>query len=259
MLMSILFTSCQKVNNALVDDSQPINVQLTYFDKDSVDITQYVGNSSSRLSIVDTFLVTLSSVQNFSDLEVKVQNDSGSVITDAIFSSATENTIRSVLTVAPSNVYVGDLTYTFTAYNKAGAAGDYAIKLVSLYNSANNPPVVVSVSVPDSAKIDTTKTIVFDLHATVHDLYGLSDISRVYFNTTKPDGTPSSGNPWIMYDDGGASGIAGDDDAIANDGIYTLEIQLPPGTALGVYKFTFYAVNRSGISSAPVSHNLKVY
>lgn len=255
----MLLASCQKPDNVVVDSSQPINVQLAYFGKDSLDIAQYVNEPSSHLTIVDSFLVTLSSVQNFSNLGVRVQNDSGSVLTEASFSSITGNAIGGTLSVVPSSIYVGDLTYTFTAYNNNGVPGNYAAKLVRLYNSSNNPPVIDSVSVPDSVQIDSVNTIVFSLYAAVYDPYGLNDISKVYFNTTKPDGTPSSGNPWIMYDDGGASGLPGDDDAIANDGIYTLTIQLPPGTTLGVYKFAFYAVNRSGISSAPVFHNLKVY
>lgn len=257
--LSMLLASCQKPDNVVVDSSQPINVQLAYFGKDSLDIAQYVNEPSSHLTIVDSFLVTLSSVQNFSNLGVRVQNDSGSVLTEASFSSITGNAIGGTLSVVPSSIYVGDLTYTFTAYNNNGVPGNYAAKLVRLYNSSNNPPVIDSVSVPDSVQIDSVNTIVFSLYAAVYDPYGLNDISKVYFNTTKPDGTPSSGNPWIMYDDGGASGLPGDDDAIANDGIYTLTIQLPPGTTLGVYKFAFYAVNRSGISSAPVFHNLKVY
>ncbi|MCL4511591.1 MAG: hypothetical protein M1470_11035 [Bacteroidetes bacterium] len=257
--LSLLIAACQKADNVIIDSSQPINVQLTYFDKDSIDIARYISNTSTKPTISDSFQVVLSSTQNFAYLDVKVENDSGMTLNDVSYSTAAGRLVSGTITTAFSNVYVGDITYTFTAYNKQASPGDFAIKLVRLFNSKNQAPVIDSVSVPDSVQIDPTSNVVFNLYAFVHDAAGLSNIAKVYFNTTKPDGTPSSGNPFMMYDDGGASGAPGDDDAVANNGTYTLAIQLPPGTAIGTYGFTFYAVDRSGLSSTPISRNIKVY
>lgn len=259
IVLSFVAAACQKSSNIIIDNSQPVNAQLTYFDKDSLNIGPYLGSGPGKVTISDSFRVKLSSVQNFSYLEVNVQNDSGAVLNDLSYSNPVDSTIAGSITTTITNVYVGDITYTFTAYNDQSAPGNYSMKVLRLYDSGNQPPVIDSVSAPDSVQIDPSSNVIFDLYARVSDPSGLSNIERVFFNTTKPDGTPSTGNPFLMYDDGGASQAPGDDDKVANDGIYTLAVQLPPTTTLGTYSFTFYAVDRSGISSTPVSHSIKVY
>ncbi|MFZ1081064.1 MAG: hypothetical protein WAO19_03975 [Candidatus Kryptoniota bacterium] len=260
--LSIAIAACQKADNVVIDSSPLISAQLTYFDKDSIDIAAYIGTKNLP-TISDSFQVTISSSDRFSHLAVMVQNDSSITLTEVSFSTLVGNSISGKFSFSPTSVYVSNLTYTFTAYNSDGTPGNYATKSVRLFNSAVIPPVIDSVIVPDSVQIplstatDTVET--FALYAVVHDPAGLSDVEKVYFNVTKPDGTPSTGNPFSMYDDGGASGAPGDVDLYANDGIYTLGISLYPSNALGIYKFTFYAVNRSGVTSAPVSHNIKVY
>lgn len=116
--------------------------------------------------------------------------------------------------------------------------------------------VIENVSAPDSVQ---TGNVSLTLYATVQDPNGLNDIQRVYFTVTKPDGTPSTGNPFPMYDDGGSGSAAGDVNQTAGDGIYTLGINLSSSNPLGTYTFTFYAVTRSGITSSPVVHQITVY
>lgn len=259
ILLSLVAFACQKSSNVVIDNSQPINAQLTYFDKDSLNVAPYLGASPGKATISDSFRVKLSSTQNFSYLEVTVQNDSGTVLNDVTYSNPLDSSISGSITTTIFNVYVGDITFTFTAYNNQSAPGNYSLKVVRLYDAKSQPPLIDSVSVPDSVQIDPASNVIFDLYAHVSDPSGLGNIARVYFNTTKPDGTPSTGNPFLMYDDGGASQAPGDDDKVANDGTYTLAVQLPPSTTLGTYVFTFYAVDRSGVSSVPVSHSIKVY
>jgi hypothetical protein len=251
VFLSITIAACQKANDVVIDDSPLINAQLAYFDKDSIDIAAYTGTKNLP-TISDSFQVNVSSTEHFSHLSVVVQNDSGNTLTQVSFLQLSGNLISGKFSFSPTSVYVGNLTYTFTAYNSAGSLGDYAIKVVRLFNSASNPPVVDSVSVPDSVQIAATDTIAFSLYAYVHDPNGLSDISDVYFNSTLPNGT--SGGQFQLSPQS----------PIGNEGIYMLTIGLPPLSAnnpppLGTYKFTFYAVNRSGVTSAPVSHNIKVY
>jgi len=43
------------------------------------------------------------------------------------------------------------------------------------------------------------------------DLDGQSDILKVFFNSfLPPNGSPASGNPFFLYDDGNANTISGD-------------------------------------------------
>ncbi|MGO9481903.1 MAG: hypothetical protein ACLP05_09005 [Candidatus Kryptoniota bacterium] len=267
--LSITIAACQQANNVVIDDSPLINTQLTYFDKDSIDIAPYIGTKTLP-TISDSFQVEMSSSDTsvagqFGHLTVMVQNDSGNVLTQVSFPQPSGNLIGGELSFSTTSVYVGNLTYTFTAYNNAGAPGSYTTKVVHMYNSKVEPPVIDTVIVPDSVQVNSTDPIFFDVYTKVHDPSGLSDISGVYFKTTNPDGSPAiGGTPLLMYDDGGASGAPGDDDKTANDGTFTLNIELSPLSAnpppqLGDYTFTFYAINRSGITSDSISHKITVY
>ncbi len=258
--LSLIVAACQKASNVVVDSTPPVNAKLTYFDRDSVNIAQYLNNSSLKLTLSDSFQVELSSTEDFSYLDVKVQNDSGVVLNEATFTGRSGDVVSGTITATFATVYVGDVTYLFTPYNTNGAPGDYATKVVRLFNVKDIGAVIDSVSMPDSLQLPQTGNVVFNIYAYVTDAAGLGDVSKVYFDVVKPDGNPSTGNPFMMYDDGGAAGLsAGDDDQVANDGIYTLYVQLPAGTAIGIYVFTFHAVDRSGVASTPVSHKIKVY
>ena len=256
--MITMVAACQKANNVVIDSSQIINAQLVAFvGKDSIDIAHYHATTPPSFVISDSFLVLLSSVEGFSNLTVSVTNDSGSLLTMQSFTSLHGDSIGSSFYFAPSSVYVGYLTYTFTAYNNDGASGNYATKMVRLFNSANSLPVIKNIIAPDSIESGST---VDTLYAVVQDPNGLSDIQGVYFDVTLPNGNPATGNPHAMYDDGGASGVSnGDVDQKAGDGIYTLGISLSPSNPLGTYTFTFYAINRSGASSDSVSHEITIY
>ncbi len=105
----------------------------------------------------------------------------------------------------------------------------------------NNPPVLSDLTAPGTVSRQSSLPMLLSVR--VADPQGLVDIKRVYFNTTKPDGTPSSGNPFLMYDDG-ASGPHGD--LTAGDGVYSLEIHITPQNALGLYRFEFFAEDMSG-------------
>lgn len=250
--------ACQKASNLVIDTTQPINAQLTYFDRDSVDVAQYLGSNSSPATLSDSFQVALSGSRDFKNLEVKVENDSGIVLNDEFFSNNVGDTLSGRITTVIQSVYVGDISFTFTAYNANGASGDYAEQYVTLYNSKAQPPVIESVTTPDSLQLDTSTVTVY-FYAKVTDPLGLSDIMVVYFNTTLPNGTASSHNPYHMFDDGGASGDPTDGDKVAGDGTYTYEGEIPPNNPTGTYTFTFYAESHSGLLSAPVVRKIVLY
>ncbi len=243
----------------MIDTSQPINARLTYFDRDSLDVSSHIGPNQGSMTISDTFQVTLSTASSFSYLEVKVTDDSGNVLSDAPYTQVSGNIVSGRINTFVQYVHVGVLTFTFTPFDDRGASGNYGEKDLRLFNSKAEAPVIDSVSAPDSLQVSQTDTAKVVLTAYVSDPAGISNIASVYFNVTKPDGNPSSGNPFHMFDDGGASHEGGDVDPVANDGHYTLGIILPPGTPAGKYTFTFYATDRSGLVSYPLSHIIKVY
>lgn len=253
VIVTLLFASCQKADNSVIDTQQPISLNLSYFDKDSTDISNLFLSDTASPVIFDSFTVRISDPQNFNFLTVTVTNLFGQIIAQANYYGNGSKVISGLITTTVTPLLVGDLTFSFTAYNTMGVSGNSASHVLHLYNSRNLPPVVDSVSVPDSVQLDPSATVLLIITARVHDPDGLMDIAHVYFNSYKPDGTPSTNNPFYMYDDGTHG------DAVAGNGIYTLTIQLPPGTPTGIYKFVFYCVDRSGAVSSPVTHFIKVY
>jgi hypothetical protein len=115
---------------------------------------------------------------------------------------------------------------------------------------SNQAPVLSDPSVPDT--VSRSQVDLYTLTIRVSDDQGPGDIRRVYFNTFKPDGSASAGNPFVMND----SGENGD--AIAGDGVYSLTITISPQNALGTYRFEFFAEDLSGAVSEGVSRTITV-
>ncbi|RKY78456.1 hypothetical protein DRQ00_05185 [candidate division KSB1 bacterium] len=116
----------------------------------------------------------------------------------------------------------------------------------------NDPPILSNLSAPDTVSRSQIPNN-FLLTIKVSDPQGLEDIDKVYFNTFKPDDSPSSGNPFYMRDDG-LQGV----DQNANDGIYSLRIEISPQNQLGNYRFEFEAIDKSGAKSNKIIHIITV-
>ncbi len=118
---------------------------------------------------------------------------------------------------------------------------------------------ILSTSVPDSIEKPTTagNTVPFELNAQVTDPQGLADVDSVYFLSEKPDGTFSgNGFHFELFDDGNQQS-SGDDSA--NDGEYSLVIQIAESNDLGVYKFHFYMRDHVGQLTDMVKDSIVVY
>jgi hypothetical protein len=149
-------------------------------------------------------------------------------------------------------------------------AGNFNVKVVAVDKSnfrsnevyvtleiirTNKPPVISDLEAPDTVYVQM-QTVLIKMTIKATDPDGSDDIKSVQFNTFKPDGSPSSGNPFYMYDDGNASGISGDDKA--GDGIYSIVIQLPPDAEKGKYRFEFQAFDRANEPSNLITHFMYV-
>jgi hypothetical protein len=149
---------------------------------------------------------------------------------------------------------IGDFQVEVTALNKSNVASNTLSRFVSVQR-LNQPPTLSDLLAPDSASVSTS-VVFLQLTVEASDPDGPSDIQKVFFNSFKPDGSPSSGNPFQMLDDGNAGGPSGDQ--VSGDGIYSLVIQLPPGTPKGNYRFEFQAEDRSGALSDTIVHTITV-
>jgi hypothetical protein len=149
---------------------------------------------------------------------------------------------------------IGDFQIEVTAMNKSSVASNALISFVTV-GRLNRPPTLSDLVAPDSASVSTS-VVFLQLTVRASDPDGQSDIQKVFFNSFKPDGSPSSGNPFQMLDDGNAGGTSGDQ--VSGDGTYSLIIQLPPGTQKGDYRFEFQAEDRSGALSSAIIHIISV-
>ena len=113
-------------------------------------------------------------------------------------------------------------------------------------------PQILNVSAPDTIQLPSAGDKSFVLTATVSDPDNNNDINEVYFSTFKPDGSPSNGNPFKMYDDG-TSG-----DAVAGDFIFSLRIFITAENDVGNYRFEFQAKDFSELLSDKIIHIITV-
>lgn len=160
---------------------------------------------------------------------------------DGVFSAKAD--MRNVLKA------LGPHWVRFEAQDASGVRS-VPIVLATTVVGVNGPPVLSDLAAPDAVSRQSTLPILLNVRA--NDPQGPADIRRVYFNTTKPDGTPSSGNPFLMVDDGTKG------DQTAGDGIYSLAIVINTQNDLGVYRFEFFAEDASGAVSLPLVHPIAV-
>ena len=124
-----------------------------------------------------------------------------------------------------------------------------------LYSNSekNVAPEISNLNAPDTVALAFDTTYIF-ISVAAQDSNGLSDIKTVYFNSyIPPDYHASGSNPFVMYDDGTHT------DKVPGDGIYSLTIILPPtGVTKGLYKFEFFAEDRSGAVSNKITHYIDI-
>lgn len=134
----------------------------------------------------------------------------------------------------------------------AGCEKEYS----SVFDPAQNvPPVIKNVQAPDTLNVPVIDTLKIALSVDVSDADGPADLSFVFFNTFRPDGSPSSSNPFQLFDDGN---VIANGDLTKDDGTYSRIIILPPGTSKGKYRFDFQAFDKSDEPSNLISHFMVV-
>jgi hypothetical protein len=143
----------------------------------------------------------------------------------------------------------GTYSLRFEATDREGLKSSPVVVQIRVVRE-NAPPVLSNISAPDSVSRLSTPPFLISIRAT--DPQGLEDVKRVYFNTTKPDGSPSTGNPIYLFDDGTQG------DRIAGDGIFSRTVQIGPENDKGIYRFDFFAEDQSGTVSQPLTHNITV-
>ncbi len=140
--------------------------------------------------------------------------------------------------------------------------GDTSTTVVRSLFIENTPPRIFDNKIPDSMHLPPPGYYnMAVVTVKVRDGQSLADIDRVYFDSYLPGGVPSSGNPFMMYDNGlpyDPDNPVAVGDSVAGDGIYTLSIFLPATASLGTYHFFFYAKDKAGNTTAALPDSILV-
>jgi len=117
------------------------------------------------------------------------------------------------------------------------------------------PPFIFNLILTDSVQ----RNVKFVFSVDVSDSNGLSDITSVYYELFRPDGTKVINSQNIsefpLFDDGIAISSG---DSIANDGRYTIFLTFPISVSPGFWRFEVNARDRSAKQSNKIIKSVKV-
>jgi len=265
--LMLLFGSCEKKQSSVVDSTgiAPFLAQVTLspsvIDSDSIN----VGSNRQPTDLLTITTTIVARVQANSQDPISVaysitSSDSLIIVSrgvllddgqtpdqskgDGLFSAKASFLIR--------RVQFGTYAVQVNAESEDGYRSNTIYTPLAIFRG-NRPPVISDLVAPDTVKLaNQSQSLLLTVRA--NDSDGLSDVARVLFNSYKPDGTASGGNPFLMYDDG----LAAHGDESVGDGVFSLLISLPSNTQLGTYRFEFQAFDRSNEPSNVIILHLTV-
>ena len=250
ILLFVCLISCEKEMPIETISSKPITT------------LHYLPNSIDKSGTEDVlFMIKVEDPQGLVNIkqvgiEILQQGqiiDSGTMWDDGQNSDIISQNGTFTYSVIPNQLSfsVGEIVVSFLAEDFDGNKSPELVDTIKVEeNIPNEPPKVVEVTGP--VTISRSQGGVHLLQATVSDPQGLDDIQKVFFNSFLPSGSPSSGNPFNMYD----TGVNGD--ISSGDGIYSFQFTIGPSNTLGNYRFEVQAQDKSGVQSGVIAHVISV-
>ncbi|MBN1155565.1 Ig-like domain repeat protein [candidate division KSB1 bacterium] len=232
------------ISNVTAPDEIDTKNNLSYLITSSVNDAQ--GATDIAQVSLDIYAPT-NTTPNFSALLYDDESNGDLRAGDGIYSYALSSKF--------SRNVIGKFTIRIQAHDKAGNSSHPWTAVIDVIQSDNDPPILFNLVAPDTMRLLKNKSALATLQISVSDPQGLNDVREVYFNSYKPDGSPSSGNPFKLLDDGDTEDNG---DETANDGRYSIIISLPSNTPTGDYLFVFEAVDLQNFKSEPKEHVITV-
>ena len=271
VLTTLLLFACQAKDDSPLDPFHlppfvsSFSVSPTSFNTDTINVgLQRVPTDQITLGIMATAQVSdPEGLSDLSEVSVRVFKPDSQIALRSVQifddgkppdAAAGDGVYSGLVSFVISRSDIGDFSVEVAAHDKANLVSNSLIRSVTILR-LNRPPVLSELSAPDSLIVGAS-AVTFKLTVRATDPDGQGDIAKVFFNSFRPEGTPSSGNPFQMYDDGDVNGLSGD--ITRGDGVYSLTVQLPPNTTKGNYRFEFQAADRSGASSNLIIHTITV-
>lgn len=151
-------------------------------------------------------------------------------------------------------VDIGTFELAVDGYYDAASPSNTVRHAIDVFRSSQ-PPVIAGLSAPDTVLLPgpgQVSLLLITLEASDPD--GPGDIREVFFRNL--DSPTDTTRKIFLLDDGHRTGVSGD--STANDGTFSITVQLPYGTPAATYRFLFEATDRSGLASNTILHPLTV-
>ncbi len=151
-------------------------------------------------------------------------------------------------------VAIGNFQLSVDGYHESGSPSNMVGRQVGVFRSSR-APIISNLSAPDTIHLPPPGEVsLIMMSIAAADSDGLGDVREVYFrNLDSPSDTTRK---FILLDDGHPTGASGD--SVANDGTFSIIVQLPSATPAATYRFSFEAVDRSGLVSNTILHPLTI-
>jgi hypothetical protein len=279
VIILLFFAGCEKKNNTIVDSVgyAPVLIDASFsnpiVNTDTINIAgQQVRSPDDTLTIRGIAKVRVDSSvngMNISFVGYSVTNynfssslTEGTLHDDGVFPDAKANDgiFSGYVEFQIQRTFVGTFSINIWSEGTTGYMSNTFILPLQIVR-LNRPPVLSNLQAPDTIVLaGQMQQLLLTVKATDPD--GESDITKVYFNSFKPNGAAASGNPFLMYDDGSENIIYPPNitsgDAVKGDNVYSLTVIINPTDALGTYRFEFHAVDRSNDTSNVIIKNIVV-
>jgi hypothetical protein len=268
----IFFTSCEKKYSTVIDSAGtgPFLSNAAFSLKEVYSDTMY-NNQGLKTpddlltirGIISTKMVHTETSSKIAAVRFILTDDlTSSIVSDGILRddgispdvNANDSIYTQYVEYQFNRVFVGKLTLSLWSIDESENQSNTLLFPIEIIRNDNQKPVLSNLQM-DTLVFLGTKDDTLQLRITATDLDGKSDIYSVYFNSFRPpNGTPSTNNPYYLFDDGSPIHR----DAIAGDGIYSQAIILPASTTIGTYRFEFHAIDRSLDSSNVITRTIVI-
>jgi hypothetical protein len=261
-IIPLFIWGCSKKYSEVIDPATA-NYQVT-------NVTSFSDTTYKSGDSVFTFSISLNSSLGINSIFFNVIDPDGNTLNNSPVTLFDDGKSAHGDIAANDNTFSNK--YPFSQNN---VNGKYSIKYfvvdnnsitlaaVHNFNYNNNqtdiPPLVSNLIAPDTLTQQDTSRVLVVVSITASDSNGRSDIQTVFYNSFKPDGNQANnGNPIFLLDNGNLN----NGDAIANDGIYSVIVELPAKNVLpaptGTYRWEFQARDREGILSNKIIHKVVI-
>lgn len=140
--------------------------------------------------------------------------------------------------------------YVF-AYDNRGE-GNMGYQNLDIRGFSAKPPEILWVDNPDTVSKPSSGQKVVAFRAKVVHPIGQQNIDKVQLDFIKSDGSPLTGTPFQMKDDGMTTGDGASGDETARDSVYTRRFYIDNSNTNQTFDVHYWAIDKGGLSSDTV-------